>query len=304
MAEQTFKFQTDWPPSPMGTDIKEHPTLDYGIKYLYEWGIGLGGIAVFIVLVMAGFQYITSVGDPTKMKEAQNRIKDAVVGLIILLSSWAILNFVGLNLGSLKVSIFEPQFVNPFHQCDQSDGKPDPKCCKTEKTNEDGSKEEIAIPNCVEDMWICQNHTCQPNTKTQKCVEVRILYSDGTNTSIISNTTSGSNTTSEGNVFNKNVPLDINKTIVGLERYYQDEETNKKTLCYDNTNPQANKDPGKNKPCDCVVQVLTKSTTTQTGSNVSQCSNTQGQDFSVNTTDFVSKDASQKIVCVNVNAPQ
>ncbi|MFZ3074076.1 MAG: hypothetical protein WA093_03035, partial [Minisyncoccales bacterium] len=78
-ATTTFKFQAQWPASPMGTDIAKdtNPTLAEGIKYVYEWGVGLGGLAVFIALILAGFEYITSIGNPSKMQDAFNRIRDA-----------------------------------------------------------------------------------------------------------------------------------------------------------------------------------------------------------------------------------
>ncbi|RLC34110.1 MAG: hypothetical protein DRZ76_03255, partial [Candidatus Nealsonbacteria bacterium] len=45
----------NWPPSPLGTQLyPDTDELSVLIKYLYEWAIGLGGLAVFAVLVWAG----------------------------------------------------------------------------------------------------------------------------------------------------------------------------------------------------------------------------------------------------------
>jgi hypothetical protein len=100
-----------WPRSPAGTDI--NPTLRDGkcvfadlptlIKYLYEWGIGLGGLAAFVALVIAGFQYLTSAGEPAKMKEAMDRIKSAALGLVLLLATWVILNTINPALTTLQL---------------------------------------------------------------------------------------------------------------------------------------------------------------------------------------------------------
>lgn len=92
----------NWPPSPLGTGLTEDSTLSVLIKYLYEWGVALGGLAVFIVLVWAGFQYLTSTGDPTKMKDAMSRIKSAVLGLVLLLASVLILNTINPALTTLQ----------------------------------------------------------------------------------------------------------------------------------------------------------------------------------------------------------
>ena len=66
-----------WPDSPGGTELNvddcggacEASDLSQMVQYFYEWGISLGGIAVFFSLIMAGFQYLTSVGNQTKMRD-------------------------------------------------------------------------------------------------------------------------------------------------------------------------------------------------------------------------------------------
>jgi len=53
----------------------------------------LGIIAVAIVLV-GGFQWMTALGDEEKVKKARKLIGSGVVGLIIILAAYAIVNFV------------------------------------------------------------------------------------------------------------------------------------------------------------------------------------------------------------------
>jgi len=84
--------QIQWPPSPMGTQLTTTTEFHQFISYIYEWGISLGGIAVFVMLLWAGVEYLTSAGDPGKMREAIKRIKSSILGLILLLTSWLILN--------------------------------------------------------------------------------------------------------------------------------------------------------------------------------------------------------------------
>jgi len=103
------KLQTNWPRSPMGTSLSGCGTLPVMIKYIYEWGIVLGGLAAFIALLMAGFQYLTSVGDPSKMKEAQSQIISAILGLILLLGSWLVLNTINPALTTFHNVIFDPE---------------------------------------------------------------------------------------------------------------------------------------------------------------------------------------------------
>ncbi len=94
--------QIDWPPSPLGTTITPHTQFHELIRYLYEWGIALGGIFVFVILVKGGIGYLTSFGDPSKMKESLGKIKSAIFGLILLLSSWLVLNTINPQLTVLE----------------------------------------------------------------------------------------------------------------------------------------------------------------------------------------------------------
>ncbi len=54
----------------------------------------IGVIAVLLYLIWGGIEWITSGGDKGKTESARNKITAAIVGLIILISSWAILMFV------------------------------------------------------------------------------------------------------------------------------------------------------------------------------------------------------------------
>jgi hypothetical protein len=99
-------FQVEWPNSPVGTPLNATSELQDLIKYFYEWAIALGGLAIFIVLVFAGFQYLTSTGNPASMSEAQERIRSAVIGLVLLLGSVLILNTINPELTTFRPLVF------------------------------------------------------------------------------------------------------------------------------------------------------------------------------------------------------
>ncbi len=96
-------LELKWPSSPIGTRLENDSTFPDLVKYFYEWGISLGGLVAFISLVMAGFQYITSAGNAGKMKEARDQIDSAVLGLVLLLSSFLVLETI-----NPQLTIFEP----------------------------------------------------------------------------------------------------------------------------------------------------------------------------------------------------
>jgi len=94
-------LETDWPTAPGGKTLDDDSTLVDFVEYSYRWAILLGGLAAFFALVFAGFKYLTSVGDPSKMKDARERITAAILGLILLLSTFLILNTLNPELTTL-----------------------------------------------------------------------------------------------------------------------------------------------------------------------------------------------------------
>ncbi len=59
--------------------------------------LAIAALAVFMYLIWGGIQWITSGGDKGKTEEARNKITAAVIGLIVLAASYAILQ-IGLRL--------------------------------------------------------------------------------------------------------------------------------------------------------------------------------------------------------------
>ena len=56
--------------------------------------LGVLGLLAVIVIIYGGFMYTTSAGDATKIKKAKDTIMYGVVGLVIALLAYAIVNFV------------------------------------------------------------------------------------------------------------------------------------------------------------------------------------------------------------------
>ncbi|MDO4979109.1 MAG: pilin [Candidatus Saccharibacteria bacterium] len=56
--------------------------------------IGIIGLVAVVMIVYGGFQYTSSAGDPSKVKKAKDTILYGVIGLVISLLAFAIVNFV------------------------------------------------------------------------------------------------------------------------------------------------------------------------------------------------------------------
>ncbi|MFO0881996.1 MAG: hypothetical protein U0491_00920 [Candidatus Saccharimonadales bacterium] len=80
---------------PNSLGIPKSPTTsDAKLQSILYFVFGLIAAISFLVIVIAGFKYVISIGDPQKIVSARKTIVYAVIGLIISLSATAIVAFV------------------------------------------------------------------------------------------------------------------------------------------------------------------------------------------------------------------
>ncbi len=75
------------------------------IGFFLRWGIGIGGGIAFLLILAAGFQIITSRGDPNRLKAGQELMTSAIAGLLLLIFSLVILRIIGFDI--LKIGAFQ-----------------------------------------------------------------------------------------------------------------------------------------------------------------------------------------------------
>lgn len=93
-------------------NVQGVPTLR-GLEGIFENLIsvvlGLGGIALFIMLIIGGFKYITSGGDPKSAETAKKTLTYAIGGMLLLASAFLILQLIkevtGVNVTEFKIFI-------------------------------------------------------------------------------------------------------------------------------------------------------------------------------------------------------
>ncbi|MFA5360725.1 MAG: pilin [Candidatus Paceibacterota bacterium] len=78
------------------------------IKYIIKWAFRVAGLLAFIMIVYAGFLYLTAGGNTEQQKEAQSRIFDAIIGIILLFSFWLILYTINPDILGAKVPTVQP----------------------------------------------------------------------------------------------------------------------------------------------------------------------------------------------------
>ena len=64
------------------------------IKILLNTTFGVVGVIAVVMMIIGGFYYMTSQGSPERVQKGKNTILYGIVGLIIVLSAFAIVNFV------------------------------------------------------------------------------------------------------------------------------------------------------------------------------------------------------------------
>ncbi len=70
----------------------------------------LAGIALFVMLVIGAFRYLTSGGEPKAVESARKTMTYAIVGIVIIVSSYLVLrlltNFTGVDLLKFEIPYF------------------------------------------------------------------------------------------------------------------------------------------------------------------------------------------------------
>lgn len=99
-------------PPGIGGDAKGVATtpdfLEY-LKWLYKVLLGSTGILALVVIVAGGIMYIFAgaSGNPSNISKAKTMIRSAILGLLLALGSWIILNTINPDLLKWNINLFK-----------------------------------------------------------------------------------------------------------------------------------------------------------------------------------------------------
>lgn len=68
------------------------------ISHFLELGIGIGGGIAFLLILVSGFQTMTSAGNPEKLHAAKELLGGAISGLLLIIFSIFILKIIGVDI--------------------------------------------------------------------------------------------------------------------------------------------------------------------------------------------------------------
>ena len=77
------------------------PSLSGYLQWMFIFIVSAAGILALLMIMIGGFQYITAAGNESRAGQAKSRIQNAIIGLILALCSYLILNTIN------------PDLVNP-----------------------------------------------------------------------------------------------------------------------------------------------------------------------------------------------
>ena len=78
------------------------------VQTILNYALRIGGLAVFLMLIVGGIKYLLAGGDPEKAAGAQKTLTYAIFGLALIIISWIILlliqEFAGINLTEFSLN--------------------------------------------------------------------------------------------------------------------------------------------------------------------------------------------------------
>ncbi|MBI4138159.1 MAG: hypothetical protein HY482_01010 [Candidatus Wildermuthbacteria bacterium] len=87
-----------------GVDISQESSQNLPglVSWVYVTIVGISGLAAFAMIIWGGVQWMTSAGNPSKTGDAKDKIQKALLGLLIVLSSYVVLSFINPDLTTLR----------------------------------------------------------------------------------------------------------------------------------------------------------------------------------------------------------
>jgi hypothetical protein len=117
-----------------GGDVKPGEELPQFIKYIFTFSLGAVGVLGLLAIIFGAFTYLTAVGNPQQAAKAKEQIFSALLGILLLLGSYILLNTINPDLIKLGVKLesieFEERDTNKYYSCYCCDMRKSASCGK------------------------------------------------------------------------------------------------------------------------------------------------------------------------------
>lgn len=99
--------------SAYGDNPKTTEDIRYKVVKIINLILSFLGILCLILIVFAGFKWMTAGGSEDQVKSAQAILKNAVIGLVIILLSWSVTIFIMARMNSISKN--DLNYLNPVY---------------------------------------------------------------------------------------------------------------------------------------------------------------------------------------------
>jgi len=106
-ANFALALEVDYPVLATGAKITPTSDLTQYLKYVFDFGMGVGFVAVLVTLAWAGILYLLSPAIPSALEKARDRISGAISGLLILVLFYLIITTINPYLRFFKLGELE-----------------------------------------------------------------------------------------------------------------------------------------------------------------------------------------------------
>ena len=89
-------------PTFAGIDLNTNQNLNTVVAWLYYFIVGIAGLAAFVMIVWGGIQWLTSGAIPSQASEARDKLRSAILGLLLILASFLIIQVINPQLTLLN----------------------------------------------------------------------------------------------------------------------------------------------------------------------------------------------------------
>lgn len=105
----THAVRTCTTPVPSGPETCYEVATIKGFEWIFQNVVvsilSVAGIVLFILLIVGGFKYLTSAGNPESVASAQKTLTYAIIGIVLIALSYLILVFIQ-NITGANVTTF------------------------------------------------------------------------------------------------------------------------------------------------------------------------------------------------------
>jgi hypothetical protein len=122
-------------PQIAGITINENTTAAEYLVYFFNLAVAIGALIAVVMVIMAGIEWVTSSGNPSKVESAKGKITNTLLGVAILMGCYLILNTISPELTTIKISDLNCEHGIVLSVKQSSDEKIKQKCIDSNRSD-------------------------------------------------------------------------------------------------------------------------------------------------------------------------